>query len=164
MTQLRALEPNDIDLLFGIENDPSLWVVSNTNMPYSRKFLCDYILSTSGDIYTDKQLRMVIEHDDRPVGLVDLTDFDPKNQRAELGIIIKKEFRNKGIAFEAMQLMERYATDVLHLHQLYAVISETNEPSLKLFAKCSFINRSTLIDWVIEGKNHKNALLVQKIL
>lgn len=164
MTQLRALEPNDIDLLFGIENDPSLWVVSNTNMPYSRKFLSDYILSTSGDIYTDKQLRMVIEHDDRPVGLVDLTDFDPKNQRAELGIIIKKEFRNKGIAFEAMQLMERYATDVLHLHQLYAVISETNEPSLRLFAKCSFTNKSTLIDWVVEGRNHKNALLVQKIL
>ncbi len=164
MTQLRALEPNDIDLLFGIENDPTLWDVSNTNMPYSRKFLSDYILSTSGDIYTDKQLRMVIEHDDCPVGLVDLTDFDPKNQRAELGIIIKKEFRNKGIAFEAMQLMERYAADVLHLHQLYAIISETNEPSLRLFAKCSFVNKSALIDWVTEGKNHKNAFLVQKIL
>lgn len=164
MTRLRAIEPNDIDLLFAVENDSALWVVGNTNMPYSRQFLTEYLLSTSGDIYTDKQLRMVIEHDDCPIGFLDLFNFDPKNMRAELGIVIKEEFRNKGMAFEAMQLMERYAADVLHLHQLYAVIPETNEPSVKLFAKCSYSCKTTLVDWIMAGKNYTNALLVQKIL
>ena len=164
MTTLRALEPNDIDLLFDVENDAAMWDVGNTNMPYSRKFLSDYILNTTGDIYTDKQLRLVIECDGSPAGLVDLTDFDPKNMRAEVGITVTKAFRNRGIAFEAMQLIVNYAAKTLHLHQLYAIIPETNEPSLKLFAKCAFDKKVLLTDWVADGKKHKNALLVQKIL
>lgn len=164
MIKLRALEPNDIDLLFTVENDQSLWWVGNTNVPYSRQFLSNYILSTTGDIYTDKQLRIVIEQDSRPVGLIDISNFDPKNMRAELGIIIMKECQNKGIAWEAMTLVETYATNVLRLHQLYAIIPETNIPSLNLFSKCSFSFRSKLVDWIAEGENYKNAYLVQKIL
>ncbi len=44
MTRLRAIEPNDIDLLFAVENDAALWVVGNTNMPYSRQFLTARVL------------------------------------------------------------------------------------------------------------------------
>ena len=31
---LRAMEPEDIDLLYRIENDRSLWDVGSTNVPY----------------------------------------------------------------------------------------------------------------------------------
>jgi diamine N-acetyltransferase len=164
MIKLRALEPDDIDLLFTVENDQSLWWVGNTNVPYSRQFLSNYILSTTGDIYTDKQVRIVIEKDSTPVGLIDLSNFDPKNMRAEIGIIIMKEYQNKGIAKEAIRLIEDYAANVLRIHQLYAIIPETNTPSLNLFSKCLFSHRSTLIDWVTEGKTYKNAYIVQKIL
>lgn len=164
MIKLRALEPDDVDILFAVENDTAFWAVGNTNMPYSRQFLCNYILSTTGDIYTDKQLRLVIEHDNEPVGLIDLSNFDPRNLRAELGIIIIREHQNKGIAQEAIRQIEEYATDVLHMHQLYAIIAEDNMPSLRLFNKCSFTCKSTLTDWLIDGKNYKNALVYQKIL
>lgn len=55
VVRLRALEPEDLDLLYTIENDRELWNIGNTNMPYSRFFLHEYIASVSGDIYTDKQ-------------------------------------------------------------------------------------------------------------
>ena len=45
---LRALEPNDLDLLYDIENDKSLWKYSNTSSPFSKhslkKFIENFIL------------------------------------------------------------------------------------------------------------------------
>ena len=39
--RLRAIEPEDLDLLYQIENDSSLWDVGTTNVPYSRYTLHD---------------------------------------------------------------------------------------------------------------------------
>ena len=54
--RLRAIEPEDLDLLYRIENDTQLWNVGATNVPYSRFLLHGFISSSTGDIYTDKQL------------------------------------------------------------------------------------------------------------
>ena len=60
---LRAVEPEDLDMMYDIENDPDVWNVSNTNMPYSRFALHEYIANATGDIYTDKQVRLIITND-----------------------------------------------------------------------------------------------------
>ena len=54
--KLRAVEPEDLDLLYQIENDQSLWLVGATNVPYSRYTLHDYIANSSDDIYADSQV------------------------------------------------------------------------------------------------------------
>lgn len=41
--RLRALEPEDLELLYRWENDPELWEVGNTLAPYSRYILKEYI-------------------------------------------------------------------------------------------------------------------------
>ena len=33
---LRALEPEDLDALYAIENDTEIWDVGHTNVPYSK--------------------------------------------------------------------------------------------------------------------------------
>ena len=87
---LRAMEPEDLDLLYKVENDVSLWGVGVTNVPYSRYTLHNYIANAVGDIYTDKQVRLMIENQNHEtVGIVDITDFDPRHMRAELGIVIQ---------------------------------------------------------------------------
>jgi diamine N-acetyltransferase len=78
---LRAMEPEDLDLLYKIENDMEMWNISTANVPYSRYTLHDYIAQSAGDIFTDRQVRLIIEKDDTtPVGLVDLVNFDPRNR------------------------------------------------------------------------------------
>ena len=62
--KLRAMEPEDLDLLYSIENDMVLWNVGTTNVPYSRYVLHDYIANSSCDIYADRQLRLIIENSD----------------------------------------------------------------------------------------------------
>lgn len=93
---LRALEPEDLDLLYGIENNPEVWDVSPTNVPYSRYVLHNYLANTVNDIYVDKQVRFVIDADkEQCIGLLDVVHFDPKHRRAEVSIVLRKEFRKK---------------------------------------------------------------------
>ena len=138
---LRALEPEDLEFIYAIENNESVWEVSNTQTPYSRFFFFFYLENVHQDIYFFKQLRLAICLFDtfNAIGLIDLFDFDPKNNRAGVGIVISNEAnRNSGIGSEALQLVINYAFNQLQLHQLYANIGSDNEISLQLFTK--FVN------------------------
>lgn len=162
---LRAIEPEDLDILYGIENDMSLWNVSVTSVPYSRYTLYDYIANTKSDIYADRQVRMMIENANHEVvGIVDLINFDPKHMRAEIGIVIERKHRNKGLAQSAINKIKEYSLDILHLHQLYAYINVDNKQSLNLFERCGFLPSNELKDWLFDGKKYHNALLMQLFL
>ena len=162
---LRAMEPEDLDLLYRIENDQQLWDVGATNVPYSRYVLHDYIATATGDIYTDHQVRLIIENGDgETVGLADITDFDAKNCRAEVGIVIAREHRQQGYASQALRAIADYALRILHLHQLYAVVDEDNLSSLQLFRKAGFSEASRLADWLYDGKKYHGAVLMQIFL
>ena len=77
--------------------------------PYSRYALHNYIADAKNDIYIDGQLRMMIENREQEiVGVIDLVNFDPKHQRAEMGIIIMKPFRQKGYAQAAISALIDY--------------------------------------------------------
>ena len=133
---LRALEPNDLEFIYAIENDESVWEISHTQTPYSRFLVRQYLENANQDIYEAKQLRLAIcENDDEnAIGLIDLFDFDPKNNRAGIGILIKNNNdRNQGIGTEALGLLINYAFYNLNLNQLYANIDTQNIGSLKLF-------------------------------
>lgn len=162
---LRAIEPEDLDMLYRIENDDELWGVGITNVPYSRYVLHQFLSETTSDIYADKQVRLVIENEEHLlVGLADLMSFDPKNNRAELGLVVMREHRNKGYARQAVVKMEEYALNTLHLHQIYAVIPVDNESSLQLFRNHGYTITAHLTDWLYDGVNYRDAVVVQRVL
>ena len=68
--RLRALEPEDIDVLYKWENDTRIWKMSNTVAPFSKYVLRRFVEDQKYDIYETKQLRMIIESraDGRAVG------------------------------------------------------------------------------------------------
>ena len=163
--RLRAMEPEDLDMLYKIENDEQLWNVGTTNVPYSRYVLHDYIANSSGDIYTDREVRLIIENGvGESVGLADITNFDAKNCRAEVGIVIARGHRQKGYALKALMHVTDYAARVLHLHQLYAVINADNEASFQLFCKAGFSRTATLTDWLYDGTDYHAAVVMQIFL
>ena len=126
--RLRAIEPEDLDLLYLIENDKNLWQVGATNVPYSRYTLHDYIANSSDDIFADRQVRLMVENDEgETIGIADLVQFSPQHLRAEVGIVIMNAQRRKGYAAAAIEALCDYAQRVVHLHQLYAVVDENND-------------------------------------
>lgn len=164
MITLRALEPEDLDALYELENDAAEWESGTNNVPFSRYALHDYIANNSYDIYADKQLRQAIDLNGTVVGLADIVNFDPRNARAEVSIIINKEYRRRGIATESLGQIVKYARDFLRLHQLYAVVPEDNTASAALFQKLNFKHTSTLLSWVSDGKDMQNAMFFQLIM
>ena len=163
--KLRALEPEDLDELYAIENDREIWHVGPTNVPYSRYALHEYIARQQADIYADRQVRLVVENAEKSVvGLVDLVDFDPQHRRAELGIVVKKAFRGHGYGQAAIEKILDYARKTLHLHQIYAIVDADNHESLQLFRQVGFEEKSRLTDWLFDGENYREAVLLQKFL
>ncbi len=146
---LRALEPSDIEPLYQWENDPLVWKVSNTYAPWSRHVLEEYILSSHQDIYVSKQVRMVIceTKTTKPVGCIDLFEFDPNNLRAGIGIIVNSADRKSGFADDALGVMINYCFSTLNLHQVFCNISSSNEGSIRLFEKHGFIKCGVKKEW-----------------
>ena len=88
LTRLRALEAEDVDLLYVWENDPAVWGVSGTLAPFSRHTLRRFLDEQRFDLYAARQLRLVVETlDGRAVGLVDLFEFEPVDLRAGIGML-----------------------------------------------------------------------------
>lgn len=163
--RLRAMEPEDLDMLYRIENDSELWKIGTTNVPYSRYVLHDYIANCANDIYIDRQVRQIIVNsDDIAVGMIDIVNFNPQHNRAEVGIVLQSQYCHQGYAHQALQLLLQYAKVTLHLHQLYALVDIRNTDSLSLFKNTGFTNHLVLKDWLYDGNSYRDSMLLQLFL
>jgi diamine N-acetyltransferase len=162
---LRALEPEDLDFIHAVENDESIWEISNTQTPYSKYLIKQYLENAHKDIFEVKQLRLVISnYESEALGMIDLFDFDFKNKRAGVGILVKEpEDRLKGYGKEALKLLIDYCFTHLDLHQLYCNISEDNKTSIKLFKNQGFKEIGLKKDWTYVNGFFKNEYVFQLI-
>ena len=162
---LRTPEPEDLELMYVMENDTTLWSVGNTTLPYSRYTLKLYLEQSKQDLYAERQARFVIGVENgEAAGMIDLADFDPLNSRAEVCIGLLGKYRGKGIAARALNLICDYAFKKLHINQLYAFIPEWNEESLGLFEKNGFKKSALLQQWQRTENGYNNVFLVQKLV
>ncbi|MGI6320000.1 MAG: GNAT family N-acetyltransferase [Bacteroidales bacterium] len=148
---LRPIEPSDVDLLYKWENDPKIMKVSHNLTPFSKHILTEYINSAHQDIYTVKQLRLIIEiaETKRAIGTIDLFDFDPQHKRAGIGILIDEDFQNQGYGFQTLEEIKDYSKNTLGLHQLYCNIAINNKNSISLFEKSGFVQCGLKKDWLL---------------
>lgn len=160
---LRAPEPEDLGLMYEMENDTASWSVGNATLPYSRYTLKRYLETSCQDLFTERQARFVIETAEGAAGMIDLAEYDPLNNRAEVCIGLLGSFRNKGIATTAIHILCRYAKERLHIHQLYAYIPQWHQKSLDLFTKCGFTESARLKEWIRTEDGYSDVILVQKV-
>jgi diamine N-acetyltransferase len=163
-SNLRALEPEDLDFLFSAENDESFWEISGTQIPYSKYILQKYIENAHQDIYEAKQYRFVICNTQNiPVGMIDLFDFNPQHKRVGVGILILPQYQGKGFASEALEMVIDYAFLYLNVHQIFANIIADNDKSITLFEKFNFKKVGIKKDWIFADDSYKDEILCQLI-
>lgn len=162
--KLRAVEPEDLELLYNWENDNKYWIISNTTTPFSRFTLKRYIENSHKNIYVTGQLRLMIDHSrtGKTIGTVDIFDFDPFHKRAGLGILIADEsYRRKGYASMALQCLIDYCFNTLLLHQLYCNILASNHDSFDLFIKLGFKEVGVKKEWIKTADGYSDEHLYQ---
>ena len=162
--RLRALEPSDLEMMYDIENDKSLWVYSNTTSPFSKHTLKNFIENSHLDILDHKQIRLVIYDDSDSYGFIDLFDYDHISRRAGIGIVIFERFRSKGFGSLSLKLIEEHVLNHVPIHQLYANISSDNFESISLFKKNGYCRVGVKKDWVFYKNKFNDVVLFQKIL
>ena len=147
---LRALEPDDLEFLFALENDPDLWAASDVlPAPISRHALREYLRHSAASLAEAGQMRLIISDESgRAVGTLDLYEYSALHQRAGVGITVLKSERRRGYAQQALAQLLPYAREALRLHQLYCTIVEANEASIKLFEKAGFWQIGVRRDWL----------------
>lgn len=163
--KLRALEPEDIDILFSVENDSSLWKYSNRNEPYSKYTLKKYIKIQNQDISESRQKRFVLSNNEKNVlGFIDLFDFEPYHRRAGIGLVILSNYRNKGLGYKGLQLLENHSKLYYNLHLLYANVASENKLSNLLFKKMKYNLVGVKKKWNYYNNSFHDECLYQKIL
>ena len=161
--KLRAVEPEDLDLMYLIENDTELWPCGQASVPFSHYALKQYIAESSNDFFHDRQLRLVIDTAEGiSVGFVDLHNYDPLHHRAEVGIVVVPGWQRKGLGTEALRLLANYVSSHLGIHQLYALVPENNTASVALFRRCGYKQTATLQDWLNSSEGWQSAIVFQK--
>jgi len=163
--KLRAVDPEDLDILYRWENNTELWTVGNTITPYSKFQLKEFINNANQDIFTSKQLRLMIElvKEKETAGCIDLYEYDVFHQKAAVSILIDDKNRNCGIAGQALFLLIEYAFSFLKLQQLYCYIPEKNTKSIKLFEKAGFKQSGKLFNWIRTIDGYENVFIYQLI-
>jgi len=164
--RLRALEPEDLELLYNWENNLSYWIISNTVSPFSKYTLKRYVENSHKSIYETGQLRLMIDHitDKVSIGTIDIFDFDPFHKRAGLGILIANEdYRRKGYATMALTCLVDYCFRTLQLHQLYCNILTNNCESIDLFKKMGFVETGVKKEWIKTSDGYLDEHMFQLI-
>lgn len=163
---LRAVEPEDLDVLYRWENDTRLWRNGGSITPFSRFVIRQYIADSMQDIFQTKQLRMMIveKETDIAVGTIDLYEYDELNRRAAIGILVDEDYRQNGYGLQALECIGKYAFIHLKLHQLYAFVPEKNIPSLTLFTKAGYEKTAVLKDWLSYSTSYQNVIVMQLVL
>lgn len=164
---LRALEPEDIDVIYAWENDPEVWNCGVAHAPFSRYQLTQYIMNAStGDVFADKQLRLIGEVEGCAVGCVDLYDFDPVHHRAAIGILVDSKQRRQGYAKQLLVELIKYAQLQLQLHQLYCMVACNNEASENTFRSVGFESCGKIQDWVYDAQSkcYSDAWIMQYMI
>lgn len=163
--KLRAIEPEDLDILLEWENNVDLMKFGDAHLPYSRFIMKQYVESAQDDFHKAGQFRYMIHHlkDDRAIGHVDLYDYDRANLRAAVGIVVpKEEDRRHGSALQALKLLEVQAFQLFGLHQIYAFVPAFNRPSQGLFEKAGYSQSGVLKDWKRIGEAYEDVWIYQK--
>lgn len=161
--RLRKPEPEDLEFLYSLENNPEFWFVSDSKAPYSKWQLKQHIEHTVYDIYANKELRLIIEDKEtkQNLGLIDLFEFDPFHSRIGLGILINTNYRNKGIAGDSIKLVSEYCLNILEINQIWCNIDVKNLVSIKLFENAGFKNTGILKEWKLQNGKFKDVLFYQ---
>ena len=86
------------------------------------------------------------EGEDALVGVVELTDYDPLNERCAIGIWVRPELRGRGygkaMVAELVQMVKK-----IGIHTLYALVGVNNMASRRVFESAGFMMRGRLKDW-----------------
>ena len=137
---LRAIEPEDNQMLLDLINDPETeMMIGGNSWPISMDGQMKWYSRLENNTSV---LRCIIANREtnKSLGTLILNEIDYKNGTGHIHIKMAKdnEARGKGYGTDALNTIVKYAFEELRLNCVYGNILSYNIASVKLFEKCGF--------------------------
>jgi diamine N-acetyltransferase len=149
---LRPISINDTDFILELRN----------NIDDSLSFFSDYPLYDFEHIKwlnkKEKDIDMIIEYKSSKVGRIRISNIDYRNRKCEFGIHIHKDYRGKGIAYKASQMLLEYVFNKLPIRKVYLHTLEDNKAAVKFFRKLGFKEEGIFIDEIYKDGKWRNMI------
>jgi diamine N-acetyltransferase len=139
-TYLRPPTAADAEIICIWENDPEIRLVSEHEGEFSVQDIRDF-LQSSKDLFTDRQLRLMICKTDshQALGAIDLFDFNAAEKKTGIGILIgEAQHRSQGFASDALKSLLKFCIEHLKITCFECLIFTDNLPSIRLFERAGF--------------------------
>lgn len=150
---LRAVELSDADFLKNMINNPEIEQnVIGWSAPVNNETQMEWINSIQKNT---KNIRYIIEIDNKTVGLAIISNIDFKNSNASVEMKLEKTSRGKGYGTKVYQMLLDYCFFELNLYCITAVTLQENIAQQKVLEKLGFNRDGILRDRVFKkGKYH----------
>ena len=134
---VREITLADVTRLYEIYADPA--ITSYIEALYEdeaaeRAYIRDYIDNVYG--FYGYGMWIVVNKEDGQI--IGRAGIEPKEDFAELGYVIAREYQNQGYATEVCRAILTYAADALNLPEIYARVQKENAASLRICEKLKF--------------------------
>ncbi|MCM1103422.1 MAG: GNAT family N-acetyltransferase [Clostridium sp.] len=134
---VREITLADVDRLYEIYADPGITRYIETlyaDETAERSYIRDYIDNVYG--FFDYGMWIVVNKEDGQI--IGRAGIEPKEDFAELGYVIAREYQNRGYATEVCRAILAYAADRLGLPNVYVRVQKENAASLRICEKLHF--------------------------
>lgn len=131
---LRPLELADAEALFAAHSDEDThhyWSSpAHKNVEETRAYIAETLALPGAHAWA------ITESGGEALGRIAL--FVPREGVGEIGVILRREAQGRGLAAQALALVEEHAFGALGLHRLAADIDPDNTSSISLFLRAGF--------------------------
>ena len=158
---LRAPEKTDFSVLAALRNDAAVQrQLMIDPRQYSPAQVRAWIRRRTGDV---KGAFWIIDRGG-PCGFVQLTQVDRERGTADLGICLTRMVRGKGVAGEAMRLLEMLAKKKLRCKMLTLRVLRVNHRAIALYRKLKFRILETKRRHHFDGGHWRDVVFMEKAL
>ena len=144
---LRPAAERDIpEILIAYQDDPELHVCLGEDRPPSGAQLGRRMEAAQADMDQGLSIRLTITVDgsDDCAGQITVHEFEWQQSRAEIGIWVAPQLRNRGVARRALSLAAPWLFDTFELRRIALLTEPDNEPLLHAARGAGFVHEGLL--------------------
>jgi len=147
---LRPLERKDLPYIHDLDNERhtmAFWFEE----PYES--LDELTNLYNKHIHDDNERRFVIDVNGKFAGIIELVDINFIHRNSEIQIIVKQDFRGRGLAKAAMLKGLDYAFNILNMNKIYLFVDTENHAALHLYKDVGFVQEGIMRQqFFVEGE------------
>jgi RimJ/RimL family protein N-acetyltransferase len=139
MITLRNISKDDFLFLFELDNSPE-GVSSGIGKQHVSLLVVKEFVDNQLHLpfFARKSLIQIIETT-KPIGYIEIFNYDIVKNEAEIGILIQKEHQSHGYGSSALEIFLDLLKNEYKIASVYAEIDFENEISINLFKKNGFV-------------------------